>query len=73
MGTRPLRQYYDHEVTLRVDDSLGMVVEPWLRHRRRFLESMSGLAHAFWDSWVHERDILESLGRAHLERGREIF
>ena len=42
MGTRPLRQYYDG-VSVEVDDDLGSLVEPWLRHRRRFATSLASL------------------------------
>ncbi len=46
MGTRPLRQYYDG-VTVVVDDDLA-VVEPWLRHRRRLVESLAALPEDQW-------------------------
>ena len=47
MGERPLRQYYDG-VTVVVDDDLGSLVEPWLRHRLRFTDELSGLTEAQW-------------------------
>ena len=47
MGERPLRQYYDG-VTVVVDDDLGSLVEPWLRHRRRLTDELSGLTEAQW-------------------------
>jgi uncharacterized protein (TIGR03083 family) len=46
MGARPLRQYYD-PVTIVVDDDLA-IVEPWLRHRRRLVEALSGLPDDQW-------------------------
>ena len=48
MATRPLRQYYDHDATLEVDLALGTVVEPWLRHRARFLAALGGLDDDEW-------------------------
>jgi uncharacterized protein (TIGR03083 family) len=50
MTTRPLRQYYEQDVTLVVDDSLGTVIEPWLRHRERFLDSLRVLETDEWDA-----------------------
>lgn len=47
MGTRPLRQYYDG-VTVVVDDDLSVIVEPWLRHRRRLAAALGALTEAQW-------------------------
>ncbi|MGZ4689677.1 MAG: maleylpyruvate isomerase N-terminal domain-containing protein [Acidimicrobiia bacterium] len=47
MGTRPLRQYYD-DVTVVVDDDLGSVVEPWVRHRRRLVAALAELPEDQW-------------------------
>lgn len=49
MSRRPLRQYYEY-VEIDVDDDLGSVVEPWLRHRQRLTESLSGLTESQWKS-----------------------
>lgn len=50
MTTRPLRQYYDQDVTLVVDESLGAIVEPWFRHRERFLDALRRLESDEWDA-----------------------
>jgi uncharacterized protein (TIGR03083 family) len=52
MGTRPLRQYYvrDGEAPLPVvvDPGFGLVIEPWRRHRARFLDELRALDDADW-------------------------
>lgn len=50
MSTRPLRHFYDHDITFAVDDRLGSVVDPWLRHRRRFLDALLALDEDQWRS-----------------------
>ncbi|MCU1351942.1 MAG: hypothetical protein JWM05_1151 [Acidimicrobiales bacterium] len=50
MGTRPLRQLYDHDVTIEVDAAFGPVVEPWLRHRHRFGAALDALSDQQWDA-----------------------
>jgi uncharacterized protein (TIGR03083 family) len=47
MGERPLRQYYDG-VAVVVDEDFGPVAEPWLQHRRRLTDELSGLTEAQW-------------------------
>jgi uncharacterized protein (TIGR03083 family) len=48
MGARRLRRYYDEPVEIEVDESLGSVVEPWVRHRRRFDERLGELSDEQW-------------------------
>lgn len=66
MSTRPLRQYYDQEVSLDVEPALGPVIEPWLGHRRRFLDDLTGLTDDEWlaptrcDDW-NARDLVSHL------------
>ncbi len=48
MGTRPLRRYGAHTTTIEVADDLGDVVEPWTRHRLRFLEALAALDEEAW-------------------------
>lgn len=51
MGTRPLRHFYGDDAHLLVaDDSLGDVVEPWLRHRARLLGALESLTDAQWQA-----------------------
>lgn len=52
MGTRPLRQYYataaDAPLPTSVDPGFGLVIEPWRRHRARFLDELRALDDADW-------------------------
>jgi uncharacterized protein (TIGR03083 family) len=49
MGPRPLRQYYDEAVRIDVDGALeGQLVEPWVRHRRRFVDLLASLSDEQW-------------------------
>ena len=64
MGRRQLRHFYDDEsVRLEVDAALGSVIEPWGRHRQRFLDEMSSLTEEQWltasrcDGW-RARDVI---------------
>lgn len=46
---RPLRQHYDQTVPIVVvDDALGAVLEPWRRHRMRFLDELASLTDEQW-------------------------
>src|SRR5262245_54685899 len=47
VGTRVLRQHYEG-VGAYVAPELGDTVEPWMRHRRRFLASLSALDEEAW-------------------------
>jgi uncharacterized protein (TIGR03083 family) len=47
MSTRPLRQYYD-SVTATPPDEAVAYVEPWRRHRARFIEGLRGLSEEQW-------------------------
>jgi uncharacterized protein (TIGR03083 family) len=64
MGSRPLRHFYnDEDVRLEVDSSLGSVIDPWTRHRERFLDELASLADEQWltesrcDGWTN-RDVI---------------
>ena len=48
MGTRPLRRYGAHTTTIEVADDLGDLVEPWTRHRQRFLDALTALDEDAW-------------------------
>ena len=48
MGARSLRRYYDEAVAVEVDESFGSIVEPWVRHRRRFDERLAELSDEQW-------------------------
>jgi uncharacterized protein (TIGR03083 family) len=48
MGSRPLRQYYDEVAPIEVDERLGSVVTPWLRHRQRFAARLAALTDEQW-------------------------
>jgi uncharacterized protein (TIGR03083 family) len=50
MGTRPLRQYYDPGAKVFVADDLGPVIEPWVHHRRRFVDELARLDDDQWDT-----------------------
>jgi uncharacterized protein (TIGR03083 family) len=66
MGSRALRQYYDEDVRIEVDDELGPLIEPWLRHRQRFVERLGALSDDQWaaetrcDGW-DARDVISHL------------
>jgi uncharacterized protein (TIGR03083 family) len=47
VGTRPLRQHYDG-VEAVVDAALCPSVEPWVAHRRRFVEALAALDDDQW-------------------------
>ncbi len=49
MGTRVLRQHYEG-VAVDVAPELGDTIEPWLRHRRRFLDALVALPDAQWQA-----------------------
>lgn len=49
MGARPLRQYYDG-VTIDIESDLAFAVEPWVRHRRRFVDELAALDDGQWKS-----------------------
>lgn len=62
--SRPLRHYYnDESVPLEVDASLGPVLDPWVRHRERFVDELSSLTDQQWraesrcDGWS-TRDVV---------------
>ncbi len=51
MGKRPLRHHYsDAGVELRADPALGDIVEPWQRHRERFVDALGSLSDAQWSA-----------------------
>ena len=51
MGSRPLRHFYgDESARLEVDACLGSVVEPWSRHRERFLDELTSLTDDQWQT-----------------------
>jgi uncharacterized protein (TIGR03083 family) len=67
MPTRPLRHYYgDESLLLVADPTLADVVEPWLRHRKRFAEALESFTDAQWqapsrcDGWTN-RDVVGHL------------
>jgi uncharacterized protein (TIGR03083 family) len=45
MARRPLRQYYDG---VTIEEDLGAAVEPWVRHRRRFVDRLAELSDDRW-------------------------
>ncbi len=49
MSPRPLRQFYGHDRTL-VIEGIGEPVEPFRRHRARFLGALHGLSEGEWES-----------------------
>ncbi len=50
MADRPLRQFYDHGIEFRGPGVPQDLIEPWLRHRRRFVASLAGLTDEQWRS-----------------------
>jgi uncharacterized protein (TIGR03083 family) len=48
MGSRPLRQFYDHDRTFDVGTDLGPDVDTWRRHRQRFLATVRSLSEDQW-------------------------
>ena len=48
MANRPLRQFYDHDRDFGLPLSADDVVEPWRRHRHRFVESLRTLDDDDW-------------------------
>jgi uncharacterized protein (TIGR03083 family) len=48
MGARPLRHFYDGALDIEVAPELGPVVEPWIRHRRRFVDALEQLSPDQW-------------------------
>jgi uncharacterized protein (TIGR03083 family) len=63
MGARPLRHFYDGTLDIEVAPELGAVVEPWARHRRRFVDALEQLTPDQWtaitrcDAW-DARDVI---------------
>jgi uncharacterized protein (TIGR03083 family) len=58
MAERSLRQFYDHDMDFGLPLTADDVVDPWLRHRHRFLEALRTLDDDQWrgptrcDEWT---------------------
>ena len=69
MGPRPLRQFYGDPAPITVDGDLGPLVDPWRRHRRRFVERLSELTDEQWaapsrcEGWTVQ-DVISHLSTA---------
>ncbi len=50
MAVRPLRQFYDEDLVLDAPDGPEAVIQPWRRHRRRFLAALGDLSAQQWRS-----------------------
>ncbi len=50
MGSRPLRQFYGERAPIVVSGDPADVVEPWRRHRERFVTMLSSLDDAAWST-----------------------
>jgi len=66
MGTRPLRQHYDRVERYLVDPRLGSTIEPWRRHRARFLATLEAFDEEQWTAPTHctdwnARDVISHL------------
>lgn len=68
MSPRPLRQFYGHDRSF-VIDGLGPAVEPFRRHRARFLDALRSLSEHEWtattrcDAW-DAKDVAHHLASA---------
>jgi uncharacterized protein (TIGR03083 family) len=66
MGTRQLRQHYDKVERYLVDPGLGDILEPWRRHRERFLATLQTFDEDQWLAPTHctdwnARDVISHL------------
>lgn len=69
MASRPVRQFYGEQAPIQVSGSADDVVEPWRRHRERFVTVLAGLDQDDWyattrcDDW-DVRQVLNHLATA---------